>query len=72
MATQKITLNELRSVIRQIIKEETRISEDNRVSYIASTLDMVWKRGKGNNPIDFESLAQSLVDDLFGNPRDLN
>jgi len=37
MATQKITLNELRSVIRQIIKEETSLSEIEKiVSHILS------------------------------------
>jgi len=36
-----------------------------RVSYLENVLDMVWKRGKGNNPIDFKDLAQSIVNDMF-------
>lgn len=36
-----------------------------RVSYLENTLDMVWKRGRGNNPIDFKDLAQSIVNDMF-------
>jgi len=47
--------------------EEMMVTPDNRVEYLANTLDMVWKRGRGNNPIDFYSLAQSLVKDMFDN-----
>ena len=45
--------------------EEAKITADNRVEYLTNTLDMVWKRGKGNNQIDLQSLAQSLVKDMF-------
>ena len=45
--------------------EEVMVTPDNRVEYLAHTLDMVWKRGKGNNQIDLKALAQSLVDDMF-------
>jgi len=45
--------------------EEGMVTPDNRVEYLAHALDMVWKRGRGNNSIDFYSLAQSLVKDMF-------
>jgi hypothetical protein len=45
--------------------KEARISSDNRVEYLQHVLDMVWKRGRGNNQIDLKSLSQSLVDDMF-------
>ena len=45
--------------------EEVMVTPDNRVEYLTNTLDMVWKRGKGNNQIDLQSLAQSLVKDMF-------
>ena len=45
--------------------EEGMVTPDNRVEYLANTLDMVWKRGRDNNSIDFYSLAQSLVKDMF-------
>lgn len=46
--------------------EQAKISPDNRVAYLANTLDHVWKMGTGKNSIDYDSLAQSIVDDLFG------
>ena len=45
--------------------EEATISPDNRVAYLQHTLDMVWKLGKGNNPVNFKSLAQSTVSHMF-------
>ncbi len=45
--------------------EEAMITPDNRVDYLENTLDTVWKMGKGNNPIDFKDMAQSLVNDMF-------
>ena len=36
-----------------------------RISYLVSALDHVWNMGKGNNSIDFEDLAQSIVNDMF-------
>ena len=47
--------------------EEAMIDPNNsdRVSYLKHTLDYVWKMGKGNNPIDFIDLAQSIVNDMF-------
>jgi len=48
------------------LSEQAKISPDNRVAYLASTLDHVWKMGTGKNSIDYQSLAQSIIDDLFG------
>ena len=45
--------------------EEAMVTPDNRVEYLAHTLDMVLKRGRGNTQIDLKALAQSLVDDMF-------
>lgn len=45
--------------------EEAMVSPDNRVAYLVNALDHVWNMGKGNNPIDFKSLAQSLINDIF-------
>ena len=45
--------------------EEARVSPDIRVAYLVKILDRVWYMGKGNNTIDFESLAQSLINDMF-------
>lgn len=46
--------------------QEARITPDNRVAYLAHALESVWKRGTGNNSIDYNNMAQSLIDDLFG------
>lgn len=45
--------------------EEAMVSPDNRVAYLVNALDHVWNMGKGNNPIDFRDMAQSLVNDMF-------
>lgn len=45
---------------------QAKISPDNRVAYLTSALDHVWKMGTGKNSIDYQSLAQSIIDDLFG------
>lgn len=45
--------------------EEAKISPDNRVAYLENILDMIWKRGRGNNTVDFKSLAQSAINDMF-------
>ena len=46
--------------------QEAKITPDNRVAYLANALESVWNRGTGNNSIDYNSMAQSLIDDLFG------
>jgi hypothetical protein len=48
--------------------DETMISPDNRVDHLAHTLENVWIMGTGRNPIDFQSMAQSLVNDMFDEP----
>jgi hypothetical protein len=39
-------------------------NSSDKVKYLASALDTVWKRGRGNNSIDFTSMAKSIIDDL--------
>lgn len=46
--------------------QEAKVTPDNRVAYLANALESVWNRGTGNNSIDYNSMAQSLIDDLFG------
>lgn len=48
------------------ILQEARITPDNRVDYLAHALEIVWNRGTGKNTVDYNSMAQSLIDDLFG------
>ena len=57
--------SELKKYIKSSLVNEAKISPDNRVAYLEQTLDYVWKMGKGNNTIDFKSLAQSLINDMF-------
>jgi hypothetical protein len=45
--------------------KEAMISPDNRVNYLENALGHVWNMGRGNNNIDFQSMAQSLVNDMF-------
>jgi hypothetical protein len=45
---------------------ESRVSQDNVVDYLAHALQSVWAAGKGNNSIDFQDFAQSLYFDMFG------
>lgn len=45
--------------------EEATISPDNRVAYLENMLEMVWKLGKGNNTVNFKSLAQATVSHMF-------
>jgi hypothetical protein len=44
--------------------EESRISPDNAVAYLENTLGHVWNMGTGKNNINFQSLAQSIAQDL--------
>jgi hypothetical protein len=46
--------------------QEAKVTPDSRVAYLANALESVWNRGTGNNSIDYKSMAQSLIDDLFG------
>ena len=52
--------------------EETRVNPNtnDRVNYLAHTLEYIWNMGKGNNSIDFEDLAKSTVGDMFGDDED--
>lgn len=44
---------------------EARVSPDTRIDHVASGLQYAWNMGKGNNKVDFNSMAQSIVDDMF-------
>ena len=50
------------------MEEETRVNSNtgDRIAYLVNALDHVWNMGKGNNSIDFEDLAKSIVNDMFG------
>jgi hypothetical protein len=50
--------------------EGIRVDSDNRVDYLENALKHVWNMGKGNNTIDLKSMAQSLIDDMFGEPEE--
>ena len=57
--------SELKKYIKSSLVNEAMVSPDNRVAYLVNALDHVWNMGKGNNTIDFKSLAQSLINDMF-------
>jgi len=46
---------------------EARVNSntEDRISYLKNALQHVWNMGKGNNMIDFDSMAESTVSDLF-------
>jgi hypothetical protein len=46
--------------------EDTRVSSDNRIDYLENALTTVWGMGRGNNKIDLKSMAESLINDMFG------
>lgn len=46
--------------------EGIKVDSDNRVDYLENALKHVWNMGKGNNTIDLQSMAQSLINDMFG------
>ena len=46
--------------------EGTMVDSENRIDYLENALKHVWNMGKGNNTIDLKSMAQSLVNDMFG------
>ena len=50
--------------------EGTMVGSENRVDYLENALKHVWNMGKGNNTIDLKSMAQSLVNDMFGEPEE--
>ena len=54
MATTKITLNELRTIVKQIIKEETMLNEADTsiIAGIAKNLYLYLKKMRPNNPLD--------------------
>jgi hypothetical protein len=54
MATTKITLNELRTIVKQIIKEETMLNEADTsiIGGIAKNLYLYLSKMKVNNPLD--------------------
>jgi hypothetical protein len=45
---------------------EAIVSSDNVVNHLAHTLEYVWIAGKGNNPVNFQDMAQRLYSDMFG------
>ncbi len=45
---------------------EAIVSSDNVVAHLSHTLEYVWIAGKGNNPINFQDMAQRLYSDMFG------
>jgi hypothetical protein len=47
--------------------DEAIVSSDNVVDHLANALEYIWAAGKGNNPINFQDMAQSLYSDMFGN-----
>lgn len=53
------------------IKEDTRVNPntDDRVAYLVNALHHVWNMGKGNNSIDFEDVAKTIVNDMFGDDK---
>jgi hypothetical protein len=46
--------------------DEAIVSSDNVVDHLANALEYIWAAGKGNNPINFQDMAQSLYSDMFG------
>jgi hypothetical protein len=50
--------------------EDSRVTPDNRVDYLTNALEHIWGMGRGNNKIDLHSMAQSLIDDMFGDPEE--
>ena len=50
--------------------EDAKVGSDNRVDYLENALGSVWNMGRGNNKIDLKSMAQSLIDDMFGEPEE--
>jgi hypothetical protein len=46
--------------------DEAIVSSDNVVDNLANALEYIWAAGKGNNPINFQDMAQSLYSDMFG------
>ena len=65
-----ITMLVRTQVVGQAVAEslEEMLDDENtpsdKVKYLAFALDTVWKRGRGNNSIDFTSMAKSIIDDL--------
>lgn len=69
--------SELKEMIAEIIKEvinesntsnkitEVKVSTDTRVDFLAHLLQHVWNMGTGKNSIDFTSVAQSAINDMF-------
>jgi len=66
--SQKYDLNEVEKEVEEGKEVEEAMVNPNtndRISYLVSALDHVWNMGKGNNSIDFEDLAQSIINDMF-------
>jgi hypothetical protein len=53
MATKKITLNELRSLVKQIIKEETSINASNLKAIVDTKTGEVKSRGLDDYMVDY-------------------
>jgi hypothetical protein len=76
MATKKITLNELRTLVKQIIKEET-ISEGMTIDKIKHYMDEhtfnYWTKGVANNPdLPYERKINLLKTAKMDLERELN
>jgi hypothetical protein len=63
-AATAISESELAEVSKNEI-DEAIVTSDDRVDHLANALQYVWGMGTGRNNIDFQSLAQSIVDDMF-------
>ncbi len=50
--------------------EDAKVGSDNRIDYLENALKHVWNMGKGNNTIDLKSMAESLINDMFGEPEE--
>lgn len=50
----------------ELYEGEAKITPDNRVNYLAHTLETIWQRGRNNNEVNYASVATSLIEDMFG------
>ncbi len=66
-AATAISDEELAEISKNEI-DEAMVIPSGRVEHLAHTLENVWIMGTGRNPIDFQSMAQSLVNDMFDEP----
>lgn len=50
----------------KILKEVSVEDRANLIKNLTHELEYVWKMGKGNNPINFQEFAESIVSFVFG------